>query len=108
MIYRQWDIIEFDFSPAKGHEPKGRRPALVVSRDVFNSGTSMALVCPITTADNGFPLHFKLPDGLTTQGFVAVEQIRAFDLDARATVLVENLDNQELQRSIVECIHSFV
>jgi mRNA interferase MazF len=108
MICRQWDIIEFDLSPAKGHEPKGRRPALVVSNDIFNCGTSMALVCPITTTDNGFPLHFRLPEGLATRGFVVVEQVRAFNLDARAAALVENLDNQELERAITECIQSFV
>lgn len=52
---RQEDLVEFDFSLSVGHEAAGRRPGLVVSFDEFNYQTSMTLVCPITTANNGFP-----------------------------------------------------
>ncbi|HAM14917.1 MAG TPA: hypothetical protein DCP91_03455, partial [Eggerthellaceae bacterium] len=77
VIFSKGDIVEFDFSPSVGHEPTGRRPALVVSRDKFNLSTSMTLVCPITTRANPFPLHLELPAGLETYGVVAVEQVRA-------------------------------
>jgi mRNA interferase MazF len=107
-MFDQWDIIEFDFNPATGHEPKGRRPALVVSNNHFNVGTSMTLVCPITTIDNGFPLHFRLPDSLDINGFIVVEQIRAFDLSARRAKSISILDDQELTAAISECIKSFV
>ena len=30
---KQGDIIKLDFSPTKGHEQQGRRPALIVSND---------------------------------------------------------------------------
>jgi mRNA interferase MazF len=108
VIFDQWDIVEFDFSPATGHEPLGRRPALVVSNNRYNLGTSMTLVCPITTTDSGFPLHFRLPDGLDTRGFVALEQIRAFDLAARGASLLERLDSPTLAAAITECLKSFI
>lgn len=93
-ILRKGDLVEFDFNPSCGHEPKGRRPGLVVSSDEFNWRTSMTLVCPVTTADTGFPLHIKLPEGLDeTWGFVATEQVRAYDLLARSPRVVARLDS---------------
>lgn len=56
--------------------------------------TSMTLVCPITTRDNGFPLHIALPPESETQGFVATEQVRAFDLAAREAKHLEYLDEE--------------
>jgi len=109
MVFSKGDIVEFDFSPSVGHEPAGRRPALVVSRDKFNVSTSMTLVCPITTRANPFPLHLELPVGLETYGVVAVEQLRAFDLDARRPRLVESIDpHGRFMRDVDELIHSFI
>ncbi|MDR1186388.1 MAG: type II toxin-antitoxin system PemK/MazF family toxin [Bifidobacteriaceae bacterium] len=107
-MFEQWDIVEFSFSPARGHEPLGRRPALVVSNRHYNIGTSLTLACPITTADNGFPLHFRLPSDLDTTGFVAVEQLRALDLVAREARRIERLQDQALRAAIAECVRSFV
>ena len=62
MQYRpaQGDIILLHFNPQAGHEQRGQRPALVVSNDVFNRFTKIAMVCPITNTDKGFPLHVRL------------------------------------------------
>jgi mRNA interferase MazF len=108
VIFDQWDIVEFDFSPSHGHEPKGRRPALVVSNHHYNLGTSMTLVCPITTTNNGFPLHFALPEHLQTRGFVIAEQIRALDLAARGARRIENLASPDLSTALAVCLRSFV
>ena len=71
---RQGDLVEFDFSLSVGHEAAGRRPGLVVSFDEFNYQTSMMLVCPVTTANNGSPLHMELPDTLDERyGYIAAE-----------------------------------
>jgi mRNA-degrading endonuclease toxin of MazEF toxin-antitoxin module len=47
-IPRQGDIIAITFDPQSGHEQKGRRHALVVSKDLFNRSTGLAIVCPLT------------------------------------------------------------
>ena len=47
-IPKQGDIIFINFNPTKGHEQKGQRPAIVVSTNIFNTYTNMAMVCPIT------------------------------------------------------------
>lgn len=109
VIARQGDIVEFDFNPSIGHEPKGRRPGLVVSTDRFSLGTSMSLICPITTTDNGFPLHLRLPDDVgEVYGYVVTEQVRAFDLASRNARLLVHLDaDGEFMRDVVSVVKSF-
>ena len=107
-MFCKGDIVQFDFSPSEGHEPQGRRPALVVSTDYFNTGTSMTLVCPITTTHNDFPLHRPLPKNLDTHGCIALEQIRAFDLEARHAQRIEHLRDQEFLSQITETLCSFL
>lgn len=91
-VYRQGDIVVVCFDPTLGHEPKKSRPALVVSNDDFNQHCSLSLVAPITSRDNGFPMHIAIPDGLNAGGFVCCEQVRAVDLDAREALVIGKMD----------------
>lgn len=108
-LFRQGDLVEFDFSPSVGHEPKGRRPGLVVSNDRFQLATSMVLICPVTTAQNGFPLHMRLPNSLDEMyGCVVTEQVRAFDLAARNAKVVASLDpNSDFMQDVLSVVASF-
>lgn len=107
-VLRQGDLVEFDFSPSRGHEPMGRRPGLVVSSFDFNVATSMTLVCPVTTANNGFPLHLPLPEMDERYGWVALEQVRAYDLESRNSRVVAHLDeSSEFMRDVVSILKSF-
>ncbi|MGZ8846455.1 MAG: type II toxin-antitoxin system PemK/MazF family toxin [Pyrinomonadaceae bacterium] len=36
------DLITLSFDPEAGHEQKGRRPALVISNQVFNQATAVS------------------------------------------------------------------
>lgn len=106
MIFRQGDIVLVDFDPTAGHEPRKTRPALVVSNDLFNRSTNMTIVCPITSQDNQFYLHDKLPSRCRIQGWIVIEQARAMDLDAREAQCVEQLGEPELSR-VLECLRTF-
>lgn len=47
---RQGDVYWFDFGPAEGSEPAGRRPCVVVQGDYFNRGRiATTVVCLITS-----------------------------------------------------------
>lgn len=108
MPLRQGDVVEYDFSPSVGHEPKGRRPGLVVSSDEFNIVTSMTLVCPITTRDNGFPLHLSLPELDEAYGKVVLEQVRCYDLEARNPRVLAHLPaDGAFMRSVRSVLSSF-
>ena len=77
------DYIAVTFDPQSGHEQKGRRPALVVSNDLFNKHTGLAMVCPITNIRRDFPFHVAVGDDATLTGFVMVEQVKSIDFRAR-------------------------
>lgn len=86
---KQGDIIYLDFDPQAGHEQKGRRPALVISNEVYQRKTGMAIVCPITNTIRAYPLHIEIPQGVGTTGVVMCEQIRSVDFEARNSTFKE-------------------
>jgi mRNA interferase MazF len=106
MIFEQGDIVLVNFDPTVGHEPKSKRPALVVSNYEFNRATSMTIVCPITRVENAFFLHEPLPPTSLTEGFVVMEQVRALDLEKRGAEKIECLSKNDL-RPILICLSSF-
>ena len=76
-------FITLTFDPQSGHEQKGRRPALVISNSLFNRGTGLAIVCPLTNTKRGIPFHLPVPDSSTLTGFLMVEQVKSIDFKAR-------------------------
>lgn len=82
-IPRKGDIITLSFDPQSGREQRGRRPALVVSKDLFNEHTGLCLACSITNTRRDFPFHVAIPEGQEVTGFVMVEQIKSIDYHAR-------------------------
>lgn len=82
-VPRKGDFVAVTLDPRAGHEQKGRRPALVVSNDLFNRHTGMAVACPITRTDRRFPFHVPVGEGLPVTGFVMVDQVKSMDFRAR-------------------------
>ena len=77
------DYIALTFDPQSGREQKGRRPALVVSNNLFNEHTGLAIVCPITNTRRDFPFHVAIADNAALAGFIMVEQVKSIDFRAR-------------------------
>jgi len=82
-IPRKGDFVAVTFDPQSGHEQRGRRPALVVSNTLFNEHTGLAIVCPLTNKDRGFPFHVAILNYPEVTGFVMVEQVKSIDFCAR-------------------------
>jgi mRNA interferase MazF len=80
---RKGDLIALTFDPQSGHEQRGRRPALVVSNDLFNKHTGLCVACPITTTDRKYPFHVTIPEDQEVTGFVMVEQVKSIDFRSR-------------------------
>ena len=83
-VPRQGDFITVTFDPQSGHEQRGRRPGLVVSKDRFNRGTGLAIVCPVTNTQRDFPFHVPVPTDSRLTGFVMVEQVKSIDFRSRS------------------------
>jgi mRNA interferase MazF len=82
-VPKKGDFVSLSFDPQSGHEQKGRRPALVISNDLFNQKTGLAVVCPITNTDRKIPFHLKVPEGCILTGFVMVDQVKSVDFISR-------------------------
>ena len=95
-IPKQGDILFLDFTPTKGHEQSGNRPAIVISNNVFNFNTKMAIVCPITSNDKSFPTHYLLEDTKKIKGSVLCEHIRSIDYEIRPASFVEKASDNDL------------
>jgi mRNA interferase MazF len=107
-IPRQGDIIAITFDPQSGHEQRGRRPAFVVSKDLFNQGTGLAIVCPITNTERGFPFHIPMPKDSKLKGFIMVEQVKSVDFRSRRAKRIEHGSDELLSEvlSILDaCIY---
>ncbi len=72
-------LVWLEFSPHRGHEQAGRRPAIVLTTKEYHERSPLAVVCPITSRDRGWPMEVKLPLGLPVSGVVLVDQIRSLD-----------------------------
>jgi len=82
-VPRKGDLVALTFDPQSGHEQRGRRPALVISNDLFNKHTGLCVACPITSTRRDFPFHVAVPDEDGVTGFVMVEQVKSIDFRAR-------------------------
>jgi mRNA interferase MazF len=82
-IPKKGEFVAVTFDPQSGHEQRGRRPALVVSNTLFNGHTGLAIVCPLTKTDRGFPFHVAVVEDPEVTGFVMVEQVKSIDFTAR-------------------------
>ncbi len=77
------DVVWLQFSPQTGHEQAGRRPALVVSPEIYNGKVGLALLCPITSQAKGYPFEVEIPPELGVSGVVLADQVKSLDWRAR-------------------------
>ena len=103
-IPQQGDLVTLDFDPQSGHEQKGRRPALVISKNVFNKGTGLVICCPITNTDRRVPFHVPITGRTSLTGFVMCEQVKSLDYRSRRMKLIERAAQDVLDdvRAIVD------
>ena len=86
------DIVWLDFEPIRGHEQGGRRPALIVSRKIYNVKTGLALVCPITSRSKGYGFEVALTASGGIQGVVLSDHVRTLDWRVRHAAYIESVD----------------
>ena len=106
-VFEQGDIVYLDFDPQSGHEQRGRRPALVVSNDLYNRVSNLTMVCPITHTDRSHPFHVRLDERTKTDGVILCDQARMLDLNSRNASFVEKAPS-EIIAEAVDLIIGFV
>lgn len=75
------DVWQVQFSPTRGREQDGSRPAMIVSVDKFNNGPAdLVIVVPMTRTRRGIASHVpvaRLEGGLDSDSYIMVEAIRS-------------------------------
>lgn len=72
------DIVWLQFNPKSGHEQAGKRPALTLSPKTYNQKVGLALFCPITNQEKGYPFEVKLASGKVS-GVILADQVKSLD-----------------------------
>ncbi len=90
-LFEQGDIIMIDFNPSLGHEQKGHRPALIVSKKELQKKTGLVWVLPITSKIKKRPDEVELSSFCKTKGVLLFSQIKSMDLNIRNHYFVENV-----------------
>ena len=82
------DLVWVEFSPQAGVEQAGLRPAIILTTAAYHRKSKLAVVCPITNREKGWPMEVKLPLGLPIQGVALVDHLRSIDREARKMKVV--------------------
>ena len=77
------DVVWIDMNPQLGREQAGRRPAVILSPLSYNRKVGLALLCPITNHEKGYPFEVPIPEGLPVSGVVLADQVKSLDWRAR-------------------------
>lgn len=78
---RRGEIWWVDWSPGRGSEQTGRRPALIIQTDAANSNPNYpnTIVATVSTKGRNVPSHVRLEpsedNGLTRTSFIKCEQL---------------------------------
>ncbi len=93
------DIIWLILDPRVGQEQSGRRPALVISPNVFTERTGLAVVCPITSKIKGMSFEIILKQTKTTGAILPIH-VRSIDVRARKASFIEKAPPTILAKTV--------
>jgi mRNA interferase MazF len=55
----------------------------VLSPLAYNEKVGLAILCPITSQEKGYPFEVKIPTGLAVAGVILADQVKSLDWRAR-------------------------
>ena len=95
------DIVWIDFSPTKGREQSGLRPAVAISKAEYNSFTGLLLACPMTSKRKGYFFEIAV-DGPKARSFVLADQIRSFYIKSRVEKTTGKISDFEMSEILAK------
>jgi len=78
-IPKRGDLVWITLNPQAGREQAGRRPAVVLSPQAYNSKVGLAIFCPVTSQVKGYPFEVLIPPGLPVSGAILADQVKNLD-----------------------------
>ena len=98
-IPERGDIVWLNFTPQVGREQQGKRPAIVVSPQSYNQKVGLALFCPITTKQKGYPFEVEI-ENEKIYGVVLSDQIKSLDWQQRDAEFIIKATHEEMNEII--------
>ena len=92
----QYDIVWVNLDPTIGSEMKKTRPCVVLSPNEMNKYLQTIVIAPMTTSSKPYPTRVEVKHR-TTQGWIAIDQIRTIDR-MRVVKRLETLTEQEIDK----------
>ena len=90
-VPKRGDVVWLNFNPQSGHEQAGRRPAVVLSPQAYNQKVGLAIFCPITNQQKGYPFEVVIPAGLGATGVILSDQVKSLDWRVRRAEYLNTL-----------------
>ena len=105
-IPQRGDVVKINFNPQKGVEIQKNRPALVLSPFAFNHIQKIAVVCPITRTIRESEFQIEIPNGLSVEGSIRVDQFTTLHWERRRAIYLDYLPNDTVEAAseIIEAI----
>jgi len=88
-------IIWINFDPQAGREQARHRPALVLSSRIYNTKTSLCVVCPLTSRIKGYPFEVVVSEDPPSA--VLADQVKSLDWRARKAKFKETVPRQVME-----------
>lgn len=88
------DIIRLGVDPQTGHEPAGRRPAVVLSPSAYNGRIGLVVCCPVTTRIKGYP--FEVPLSGSPPAVALADQVKSLDWRTRGAIRKGSATREEM------------
>lgn len=88
------DLVWLNFTPQKGHEQAGKRPALVLSPREYNAKAGLAIFCPVTSSKKAYPFEVVLSGKVS--GVVLSDQVKSLDWRSREAEFISKADSKAL------------
>jgi mRNA interferase MazF len=98
------DVVWITLNPQAGHEQAGRRPAVVISPQDYNSEVGLAIFCPITNQIKGYPFEVRIPNRLPIAGAILSDQVKSLDWRARNATLICVLPTETISQVLQKLI----
>ena len=84
-----------------GHEQRGKRPIVVVSRNIFNHASGFCWISPITSKQKGYPFEVVIPHGVCSiSGVILGDQVRTIDWRARGILFTEDSVPEDIMEDL--------
>ena len=103
-VPRCGDAVWITLNPQAGREQAGRRPAVVLSPQSYNSKTGLAILCPIANQIKGYPFEVLIPAGLPIAGAILSDQVKSLDWRARNAELICTLPPETISEVLQKLV----